>query len=351
MAWHASDQRRSLLTVIIVNYNSWPDVVRLVSALAGSAEVEAGRCEVVVVDNASQGPIPEAWSALASRPGVRLVARSDNGGFAVGVNAGWHAAESPWLLVFNPDVIVAEGQLGSIIARLERFEADPTSAPGVVGFGLRNPDGTRQGSVGTFPNLGRTLWEQLIPRSRRKYQAGWRTRAGNVSWVTGACMLLNGRMMEALGGMDEDFFLYYEEVALCRRAWDQGWRVEYDPGIEVVHLHPLQNRTISPKMRVITRHSKLLYFRKHLSRWQFVGLSWIVAWEAAVRGVWSRARGRAEDVRAWRTIGEVVRALRAGAELRGQEVRAIAEAVAASEPETRGLTSRVVLVHEPADSD
>ena len=71
-------------------------------------------------------------------------------------------------------------------------------------------------------------------------------------------------MLDELGGMDEDFFLYYEEVALCRSARRRGWRVEYDPTVEVVHLRPLQNRPVSPKMRVITRHSKLLYFRKHL---------------------------------------------------------------------------------------
>ena len=108
--------------------------------------------------------------------------------------------------------------------------------------------------------------------SRRKYQAGWRIRSGPVDWVTGACMLVNTRMITELGGMDEDFFLYHEEVAFSRSAQDRGWRVEYDPerrgrSIDI----PLQNRSVSPKMRVITRHSKLLYFRKHLPAWQFRG--------------------------------------------------------------------------------
>ena len=111
--------------------------------------------------------------------------------------------------------------------------------------------------------------------------------------------------MAALGGMDEDFFLYYEEVAFSRAAQRLGWRVEYDASVTVVHRHPLQNRPISPKMRVITRHSKLLYFLKHLPRWQFLGLCGIVRIEAAIRRVWSRARRHQEELRAWQAIGEI----------------------------------------------
>lgn len=310
-----------LLTAVVVNYNAWPDVCRLVAALAAAPEVAGGVCEVVVVDNASAGPVPPEFRPPPA--GVRLIARDENGGFAVGVNAGWRASRSPWLLLLNPDVVAGDGLLAAVVARVGRFE----SPPGVVGFGLRNPDGTRQPSVGTFPNLARAVWEQLIPRSRRKYQAVWRTRPGPVAWVTGACVLVNAAMLGALGGLDEEFFLYYEEVALCRAALASGWRVEYDPTVEVVHLSPLQNRPVTPRMRVITRHSKLLYFRKHAPRWQFLGLCAVVAAEARVLGAWARARGRAEEVRSWRTIARVERALRGGAALGGRDVLGLADAV------------------------
>ena len=270
-------------------------MLRLTASLAAEPEFTSGQCQIVVVDNASRGPVPEAFTAPC--PGLRLVARPHNGGFAAGVNAGWRVSRSPWLLVLNPDVEVASGFLGQVLARLDPYEADPDGPPGIVGFGLRNPDGSPQGSVGVFPTLARTIREQFIPRSRRKYQAGWRIRSGPVDWVTGACMLVNSAMIAALGGMDEDFFLYYEEVAFSRAAQRLGWTVEYDASVTVVHRHPLQNRAISPKMRVITRHSKLLYFLKHLPRWQFLGLSAIVAIEAAIRGLWSRLLGRPEDVR------------------------------------------------------
>jgi N-acetylglucosaminyl-diphospho-decaprenol L-rhamnosyltransferase len=312
------------LTVIIVNHESWSDVLELTAALAAQPEFLSARCGIVVIDNASQGPIPEA---PLHRVGQRVIFRPENGGFAAGVNAGWRVAQSPWLLVLNPDVEVPSGFLGQVFKRLDQFETESDGPPGVVGFGLRNPDGSPQGSVGIFPNLARTIWEQFIPRSRRKYQPGWRIRSGPVDWVTGACMLVNSAMINELRGMDEDFFLYHEEVAFSREAQNCGWRVEYDASVTVIHRHPLQNRPISPMMRVITRHSKLLYFLKHLPRWQFESLSAIVSFEAVIKGAWSRLLGRPEDAQAWRTISDIRRRMRAGHGPRGREVLALAESV------------------------
>jgi GT2 family glycosyltransferase len=310
------------LTILIVNYESWPDVVRLARSLRDEAEHRAGDAEVVVVDNASQGPIPAELAALPRR--LRVVARPDNGGFAVGVNAGWRLARSPWLLVLNPDIEVAPGFLRRVLDRLDHYDALSEGPPGIVGFGLLNPDGSPQGSVGAFPNLVRSIREQFRPRSRRKYQPAWRIRPGRVDWVTGACMLVNSSLMNEVGGMDEDFFLYHEEVALCRVAQIRGWRVEFDPEVRVVHRHPLQNRPISPKMRVITRHSKLLYFHKHLPRWQFRTLAAFVTWEAAMRGRWAAVRGEPEERSAWAAIGDVARRLRRGDLVRGREILAVA---------------------------
>jgi N-acetylglucosaminyl-diphospho-decaprenol L-rhamnosyltransferase len=339
------------LTIVIVNYNAWDEVTRLCATFAAAPELQDGHCEVVVVDNASTDPPPARFLrpvARSPQPAARyeahatdrvcLIRRRDNGGFAAGVNTGWAAARSPWLLVLNPDVVAGPELLHKVLERIDYFEALPGGAPGIVGFGLRNTDGTRQPSVGVFPSLVRSVWGQLIPRSRRKYQAGWRTRSGPVAWVTGACLLLNTRLLAEVGGMDEDFFLYYEEVALCRLARRRGWRVEYDPSIEVVHLRPLQNRPITPTLRVITRHSKLLYFRKHLPRWQFVSLSWIVRAEAELRGWWCRLRDREEERRAWRAIARLAPAMRRGVEVRGPAVRALAESV--TRPERGPVAAR-----------
>ncbi len=312
------------LSVVIVNYQSWGDVATLVGSLARSPRIRSGACEVLVVDNASNQPIPESLSRPI--PGVRLLFEASNGGFSAGVNAGWRASRSRWLLVLNPDVVTDADFLDQVLDRINALDVRSGSRPGVVGFALRNPDGTRQPSVGAFPSLIRTIWEQVIPRARRKYQPEWRLRAGPVDWVTGACFLVAAPLLEAVGGMDEDFFLYHEEVALCRAATRRGWTVEYDPGVAVVHLRPLQNRAISPKMRVITRHSKLLYFRKHLPRRQFVALAWAIQAEAKVRGTWCRLRGQSA-ARTWRTVDQMARGFRTGAELKGSAVLALAESV------------------------
>ncbi|CAN5811184.1 glycosyltransferase family 2 protein [soil metagenome] len=327
------------LTILLVNYNGWSDVERLVGSLSRAPEVAQGRCEIVVVDNASEEPAPIGWDRPEPSPGVRLIARANNGGFAVGINTGWRAARARWLLLLNPDVVAGPEFLGAVLERIERLEARPrtesTPPVGVVGFGLRNADGTRQPSVGVFPSLARAAREVLIPRDRRKYQADWRVRPGPVPWVTGACMLVRADLLKQLGGMDEDFFLYHEEVSLCRSAWDRGWSVEYDPAVEVVHLRPLQTRAISPKLRVITRHSKLLYFRKHLPPWQFQTLARIVSCEAALRGAWSRRRGRRAEAGAWRAVGRLARDLRRGREIRGTAVLALAEWAVDGPPVTR----------------
>jgi len=314
------------LTVIIVNYGSWPDVVRLVGELEAEPELASGALQVVVVDNASQSPMPDSLATL--RPGLRVVSRAENGGFSVGVNEGWRLARTPWLLVLNPDVEIGRGTIRKVLERIDRYELSPLGPPGIVGFGLRNPDGSFQGSVGVFPSLLRTVREQFIPRPRRKYQAGSRVRSGPVDWVTGACMLVNAKMIAELGGMDEDFFLYYEEVAFSREAQARGWRVEHDSSLSVIHRHPLQNRPISPKMRVITRHSKLLYFRKHLPRWQFLGLAGLVVAEAGFQGWVAKLSGRTVEARAWFAVIEVVKRLLWRIDLRGLEVLRFAEQAA-----------------------
>src|SRR4051812_2587517 len=88
------------LAVVIVNYNSWEDVQRLVDELSQAAEVRDGRAQVIVVDNRSPDPMPESLRSLPG--GIKLIPRAENGGFAVGVNAGWAAARGCWLLVLNP---------------------------------------------------------------------------------------------------------------------------------------------------------------------------------------------------------------------------------------------------------
>jgi GT2 family glycosyltransferase len=316
------------LTIVVVNYENWEDVGALVSRLAASPAVGAGRAEVVVVDNASSRPPPALFDAPPA--GVRLVLAPENGGFSAGVNLGWRAGRGRWTLLLNPDVVAGPDLPDRVLGRIAQYEARPGGPPGIVGFGLRNEDGTRQPSVGAEPGLLQSLGGLFLPRDRRKYQPDRRLRPGaEVPWVTGACALVDGRVLAALNGMDEDFFLYYEEVALCRSARALGRRVEYDPAVEVVHLRPLQARPLTPRFRVIVRHSKLLFFRKHQPAWQFRALCGLIAAEAAARGAWARLRGDRVAARSAAAIARVVRDVRRDGPLRGTRVRDLAGSVSA----------------------
>lgn len=317
------------LSVVVVNYNGWPDVERLDEALAQAPEVRDGRCELLVVDNASDGAVPP--SLVRPRPGVRLIPRTQNDGFAAGVNTGWRASQGRWLLLLNPDVVAGPDLIGRVLERIQAFEAHGPDRVGLVGFGLRNPDGSRQGSVGAEPGLARAVVEVFLPRSRRKYKADWNTRPGPVPWVTGAAALVRAQVLAELGGMDEAFFLYYEEVALCRAARDRGWLVLYDPSVELVHERPLQGRAVSPALRVITRHSLLLYYRTHLPR-QFPVLAWLVGLEAWLRGSLAGLRGRTAEARAWQLVGRLAPAMRQGSPLAGRAVLELAQNAIAGRP-------------------
>lgn len=270
------------LSLVVVNYDSWPDILAHAAMLGQAPELQSGTVEAIVVDNHSPTPAP------ANRPklhGLTWLDLPDNGGFAAGVNAGWHAARGEWLLLLNPDVKLDTGTIGHVLALLD--EIDSLSTPqrqiGIAGVGLTNPDGSRQPSVGAFPTAVRGLLELFLPRNRRRYQIGLPQKPGPVDWVTGAFFLVRQATMNQLGGFDTDFFLYFEETDFCRRARSSGWLTWFDPRLNICHQKPLQNRAVSPMIRLWTRHSRLLYFRKNRPRLEFQIMLRVVRLEAALK--------------------------------------------------------------------
>ncbi len=206
-----------------------------------------------------------------------------NRGFARAVNEGCRLSQGEWFLLLNPDTTLSEGFLDSVLELADQLTACEPRA-GIVGFHLRNADGSQQLSTGPFPTLATTLCRLLLPRRRRKYQTPRSTQRSVVPWVTGCCLLLRRDCLHELGGLDEDFFLYYEDVDLCVRARARGWSVWYEPNLAVVHHHPLHCRPVPAVLRLVTRHSLLTYAAKHWPRWQCRLLSRIVRTEALARG-------------------------------------------------------------------
>jgi GT2 family glycosyltransferase len=268
------------LSVVIVNYRLWAETGRLVRQLVVAPCVRREAAEVVVVDNHS--PVHALARRLRRWRGVSLRRWGRNRGFARAVNEGCRLSQGQWILLLNPDISVSADFLDRVLAFTDRLAAEEPRA-GIVGFELRNADGTRQFSSGPLPTLARTLVRLALPRTRRKYHLRHARRRCQVPWVTGCCLLLRRECLNQLGGLDRDFFLYYEDVDLCQRAAALGWSVWFEPTLQAIHYQPLHLRAVPAYLRVLTRHALLTYACKHWPTWQFRLLGKVVQWEARLR--------------------------------------------------------------------
>ncbi len=292
------------LSVVIVNYRQWEETAALTRQILATPEARRQAIEVVIIDNHS--PPHPLMARLRRWPGVSLRRWQRNRGFARAVNEGIRLSRGKWFLLLNPDMTLQEGFLQGVLDLAERV---PVEAPrtGIIGFHLRNSDGTLQQSSGPFPTLSGTLLRLLKPRASRKYLAPPMRQASQVPWVTGCCLLINQDCAAQLGGLDESFFLYYEDVDLCRRARALGWSVRYEPALSAIHHRPLHRRRVSPLLRVCTRHALLVYSHKHWPWWQFRLLAGIIGLEAWLRACWAAHQGEARQERLFRQLGLIAR--------------------------------------------
>ena len=292
------------LSVVIVNYRQWDKTEELVRCLQHSASVKDGSAEIVIVDNHS--PAHPVLKRLRRVPSVSVRRWSKNHGFARAVNEGCRLSRGDWYLLLNPDTTPSEGFIDGVASLIDSLEP----RAGIVGFHLRNSDGSRQLSAGPFPTLLSTLARLLLPRSRRKYQTLRADQRCEVAWVTGCCLLVRGECLQELGGLDENFFLYYEDVDLCRRARERGWSVWYEPNLAVVHHHPLHQRTVPAVLRMVTRHSLMVYAAKHWPRWQFRLLMRIIQCESALRRLCAWWSGDRHQLKTYAVLSEICEELR-----------------------------------------
>ncbi len=296
------------LAVVVVNFCQWQNTTRLVRQLRRSVAVREQRAEIRVIDNGSPShPLAARVSRLR---GVAVRRYDDNLGFATAVNRGCQQTASEWILLLNPDITVPDGFLDDVLNFVARN--DVASDVGVIGFRLQNRDGTPQPSAGSFPTFARTLAGLFLSRDRRKCNENPGTERRPVEWVTGGCLLVRRECFAQLRGLDESFFLYYEDVDFCQRANANGWRVVFDPSLAVTHHWPLHARHVPAPLRLITRHALLTYARKHWPAWQSRLLSALVWSEASVRQVFARFRGDTANRDCYRRLRQMVREVAAG---------------------------------------
>jgi GT2 family glycosyltransferase len=210
-----------VVSVVVVNWNAGPALARCLASLA--ADAVAG-VEVVVVDNASTDGSTQA--AVREHAWANLVASPANVGFAGGANAGAARARGDVLVFVNPDAVVEPGAVGVLVQALET-----TPAAGIAGGGLTDEQGAWQPGSARFGVLPHLLLDTTIGRlSTRRLRA-----AHVVDWVYGTFMAVRRDVYDALGGFDAAYFLYGEDLDLCHRARERGWRTVHVPAARARH--------------------------------------------------------------------------------------------------------------------
>jgi len=257
------------LSIVILNYRTPDLLLECLSALERNP-LTIGTLEVIVVDNASGDD--SAHRVRAEYPSVKVIESEANGGFAAGNNLGIRQSQGRYLLVLNPDTQVHAGALDELL----RF-MDATPDAGAAGGQLIGMEGEIQESCREFPNLlaiilRGTPLHRYFPHNaslRRYLMSDWaRDTLREVDWLLGACLFIRREAWDAVGPLDDGFFMYYEDIDWCYRTREAGWAVYYVPSAQITHHHRresargLFNRLTKEHIKSIIR-----LFRKHDLAW------------------------------------------------------------------------------------
>jgi N-acetylglucosaminyl-diphospho-decaprenol L-rhamnosyltransferase len=250
--------------VVCVVYHPGPELDRFATTLAAATTAPV---ELVLVDNGDDHTVAQE---VAARHGARLVVPGTNLGYGGGANRGADGATGPWVVVANADIEWEPGSLDTLLAA-------GTAAPraGALGPALLNVDGTVYPSARALPSLtqgaGHALLVRLWPGNpwTRAYQAhqqhtGEHREAG---WLSGACLLLRREAFTQVGGFDEGYFMFFEDVDLGDRLGRAGWTNVYVPAARVTHVGGTSWRERPATMISAHHASAARYVARRYPRW------------------------------------------------------------------------------------
>ena len=249
-----------MLDIFYINYNSSDLIVKSIASIHQNNGTQP--FNVFVWDNNSDDNVNQIKNLY---PDTELFVSRNNVGFSKGINQLLEKSSSEYLVFLNPDTEVINNNL--LDKSINFLEANPDV--GVIGPKVLNGDSTIQGSARKFPTpltslFGRTsLLTKLFPRNSISAKNICTINNScidpiEVDWVSGACMFARREAIEAVGGFDERFFLYWEDADLCRRIWDAGWKVIYYPEIEIYHFVG-KSSNFSPYRSICHFHKSCYY--------------------------------------------------------------------------------------------
>ena len=263
------------LSIIIVNWNTKNFLAKCLDSIYAQMNAwmnERSKCsnvstfkldntETFVVDNASTDGSPDM--VCERYPWVNLVASSENLGFACANNLAVERSKGEFILLLNPDTFIHKGALHRLFAFLNEHPD-----VGAVGPKLINPDGSLQVSVTPAPSLSREAWrlfhlDRLCPLSQYPRSTLQEKDAQDVDVLMGACLMLRREVYDDIGLFDEQFFMYSEEVDLCLRIQQAGWRICWLPDAVVTHYGAGSTSQVADEMFIELYRNKVKFFRKH----------------------------------------------------------------------------------------
>ncbi len=251
-----------MLSIIIVTMGENGE---LRDCIASAAEHVHLPHEVILVNNSPSRLSPELSAAARLEIG-------HNAGFARAVNRGIEAAKGDRLLLLNPDARFTS----DIISEMSSF-MDAHERAGIVAPQLVFPDGTLQNSIDIIPNLAtefvnKSLLKLLFPGSYPSKRTGF-DRPVRVPSVIGACMMIRREVIDAVGPLDEGYFLYLEETDFCRRVSSAGFEIWHLPHLRVVHHQGTSARKFDTRRKIEYQRSMRRFFLKNRGACQALILS------------------------------------------------------------------------------
>jgi N-acetylglucosaminyl-diphospho-decaprenol L-rhamnosyltransferase len=245
----------SVISIIIVSFNARGDLERCLESL--HAAPPATPHDIVVVDNASTD-----GSAAAARrwPDATVIDAGSNVGFARANNIGIRSSRGTNLLLLNNDTIVPPGAIDRLLAELEREPDVAVAAPRLV-------DGSGRAEL----SFGRMIGPFNELRQKRRVSSsavdGLTKERQYPDWVSGACLLVRRADAEAVGGLDERYFMYAEDVDFCAAIRARGRRILFTPVVEVVHLRGRSAASVPAATTAAYRSSQIAFYEKHHPAW------------------------------------------------------------------------------------
>ena len=252
-----------LLSIIIVSYNTRELLRACLSSIVETLASDVPY-EIIVVDNAS---VDGSVEMLREFPQVKLVESEKNLGFAAANNRGLALSSGRYLLLLNSDTVLRKGALQELVDFLETHPG-----VGVVTGRLMYGDGSFQHSAFSFPTLWMTFFD-FFPLNHRfvdsrlngRYPKGAYAAPFEIDHPLGACMMVRREVLEQVGPLSEDYFMYCEEIDWCLRIKAAGWRIYCQPKAEIVHYGGQSTRQFWADMFIELHRSRFRLFRRHYS--------------------------------------------------------------------------------------